>query len=67
MLVSKFALEGFSESMKYELEGFGIKIILIEPGAVQTNFIQNTILPKKATNSDSPYAEFSKKGIRRSE
>jgi short-subunit dehydrogenase len=58
---SKFALEGFSESMKYELEGFGIKIILIEPGAVQTNFIQNTILPKKATNSDSPYAEFSKK------
>ena len=26
---SKFALEGFSESMKYELEGFGIKVILI--------------------------------------
>jgi short-subunit dehydrogenase len=58
---SKFALEGFSESMKYELEDFGIKIILIEPGAVQTNFIQNTILSKKATISDSPYAEFSKK------
>ena len=58
---SKFALEGFSESMKYELEGFGIKIILIEPGAVQTNFVQNTILSKKATISDSPYAEFSKK------
>ena len=58
---SKFALEGFSESMKYELEGFGIKIILIEPGAVKTNFIQNTILPKNAMNSDSPYAEFSKK------
>ena len=58
---SKFALEGFSESMKYELEGFGIKIILIEPGAVQTNFVQNTILSKKVTISDSPYAEFSKK------
>ena len=49
---SKFALEGFSESMKYELEGFGIKIILIEPGAIQTDLIQNTILPKKATISD---------------
>ena len=35
---SKFALEGFSESMKYELEGFGIKVILIEPGAVKTNY-----------------------------
>jgi short-subunit dehydrogenase len=30
----KFALEGLSESMQYELEPFGIKIILIEPGAV---------------------------------
>ena len=46
---------------KFALEGFGIKIILIEPGAVQTNFVQNTILSKKATISDSPYAEFSKK------
>jgi short-subunit dehydrogenase len=31
---TKFALEGLSESMQYELEPFGIKIILIEPGAV---------------------------------
>ena len=38
---SKFALEGFSESMKYELEGFGIKVILIEPGAINTNFLDN--------------------------
>ena len=35
---SKFALEGFSESMKYELEDFGIKIILIEPGAGTNQF-----------------------------
>jgi NAD(P)-dependent dehydrogenase (short-subunit alcohol dehydrogenase family) len=31
---SKFALEGLSESIQYELEPFGIKIILIEPGAI---------------------------------
>ena len=29
---TKFALEGLSESIQYELEPFGIKIILIEPG-----------------------------------
>jgi short-subunit dehydrogenase len=34
---TKFALEGLSESIQYELEPFGIKIILIEPGAVDSN------------------------------
>jgi len=57
---SKFALEGFSESMKYELDGFGIKVILIEPGAVNTNFLE-TLEAQKAMNPDSPYAELSKK------
>jgi short-subunit dehydrogenase len=58
---SKFALEGFSESMKYELEGFGINVILIEPGAVKTNYLDNAKQAQKAMNPDSPYTEFSKK------
>ena len=57
---SKFALEGFSESIKYELEGFGIKVILIEPGAVNTNYLENSKQAQKAMNPDSPYAELSK-------
>jgi short-subunit dehydrogenase len=66
---SKFALEGFSESMKYELEGFGIKVILIEPGAVKTNFLENIKWAQEAMKLDSPYAELSKKiseGVRES-
>jgi NAD(P)-dependent dehydrogenase (short-subunit alcohol dehydrogenase family) len=58
---SKFALEGFSESIKYELESFGIKVILIEPGAVNTNYLENSKQAQKAMHQDSPYAEFSKK------
>ena len=38
---TKFALEGLSESIQYELEPFGIKIILIEPGAIGSNFWKN--------------------------
>jgi NAD(P)-dependent dehydrogenase (short-subunit alcohol dehydrogenase family) len=57
---SKFALEGFSESMKYELGEFGIKVILIEPGAVNTNFLE-TLEARKTMNPDSPYSELSKK------
>ncbi len=32
---SKFALEGLSESMAYEVEQFGIKVILIEPNSLE--------------------------------
>lgn len=35
---TKFAVEGFSESLQYELEPLGIRVKLIEPGAVLTNF-----------------------------
>lgn len=38
---SKFAVEGLSESLSYELEEFGIKVILIEPGVINTNFVPN--------------------------
>ena len=49
---TKFALEGLSESIRYELEPFGIKIILIEPGAVQSNFWKNLKTAVAASASD---------------
>ena len=36
---SKIALEGLSESISYELQPYGIKVILIEPGVIKTNFV----------------------------
>ena len=38
---TKFALEGFSECLRYELGQFGIKITLIEPGVIKTNFFNS--------------------------
>jgi NAD(P)-dependent dehydrogenase (short-subunit alcohol dehydrogenase family) len=35
---SKFAVEGLSEGLWYELGAFGIKVKLIEPGAIKTDF-----------------------------
>ena len=57
---TKFGLEGVSESLQYELEPFGIKIILIEPGAVSSNFWKNLKIASKTTspdNIDSPYKQ----------
>lgn len=35
---TKFAVEGFSESLRFELESFGIKVKLVEPGPIKTDF-----------------------------
>ena len=48
---SKFALEGLSESISYELQPFGIKVILVEPGVINTNFIPNIKFPN--SNEDA--------------
>jgi NAD(P)-dependent dehydrogenase (short-subunit alcohol dehydrogenase family) len=56
---SKFALEGLSESMSYELKQFGIKIVLIEPGVINTNFA--FVTPKKALDANSSYSQLMNK------
>ena len=53
---TKFALEGISESMRMETEPFGIKVILVEPGAIKSNFARNQKVAQKASESSSPYA-----------
>jgi NAD(P)-dependent dehydrogenase (short-subunit alcohol dehydrogenase family) len=53
---SKFALEGFTESLRQELNEFGIHVILIEPGAVGTNFMDNMKNAKNYSPGASPYA-----------
>jgi short-subunit dehydrogenase len=46
---TKFALEGLSKSIQYEVEPFGIKIILIEPGSIGSNFWKNLKMAAKAS------------------
>jgi short-subunit dehydrogenase len=58
---SKFALEGLSESIQYELEPVGIKVILIEPGAVGSNFWKNIKIAKSSSDFNSPYTQFGNK------
>ena len=49
---TKFALVGLSESLQYELASFGIKIILIEPGAVGSNFWKNLKMATKISDTN---------------
>jgi short-subunit dehydrogenase len=46
-----------SESIGYELEPFGIKVVLIEPGFVKTNFANAMVLAKNSQDPASPYLQ----------
>ena len=59
---SKFALEGLSESLRFELMPFGINVIIIEPGVIKTNFFDSMKLAEKAQR-DSTYKEITEKVI----
>ncbi len=56
---TKFALEGFSECLRYELGQFGVKTTIIEPGVVKTNFFKSMKIPESKT--DPKYKELTDK------
>ena len=58
---TKFALEGLSKSMAYELEPFGIKVVLVEPGVIRTNFVNGIVAAKKSQDPNSPYSQMMQK------
>jgi NAD(P)-dependent dehydrogenase (short-subunit alcohol dehydrogenase family) len=50
---SKFALEGWTESLRMEVNSLGIKVVLVEPGSYETD-IWNAVLGEKFVNGTSP-------------
>ena len=52
---TKFALEGLTECLRYELGQFGVKLTLIEPGVIKTNFFDSMKVPQ--TNADPKYKQ----------
>jgi NAD(P)-dependent dehydrogenase (short-subunit alcohol dehydrogenase family) len=57
---TKYAVEAISDALRFELRGFGIDVILLEPGLIATEFGESaTASITDATSSDDdPYARF---------
>jgi NAD(P)-dependent dehydrogenase (short-subunit alcohol dehydrogenase family) len=59
---SKFALEGWSEALRIEVHSLGIRVVLIEPGAYDTDIWErNLVIGKDALSADSPNKERSRR------
>jgi NADP-dependent 3-hydroxy acid dehydrogenase YdfG len=54
---TKYAVEAISDALRFEVRGFGVNVILIEPGLIVTEFAQ-TASASVPTPEDSPYANF---------
>ncbi len=61
---TKHALEAISDALRYELRGFGIDVILLEPGLISTEFGEAAVASmtqsqvEAGENGEGPYAQF---------
>ena len=55
---TKHAVEGLSDVLRFEVKGFGIDVIVIEPGLIKTGFADAAVGSMADTAHDGPYGEF---------
>lgn len=57
---TKYAVEAISDAMRFEVQGFGVQVVLIEPGLITTEFAHAAVGSTGGLN-DGPYADFNSK------
>lgn len=58
---TKHALEGWSDALRLEVAPFGIDVIIIEPGAIKTEFGDVMITPMMERSGDTAYADLAER------
>lgn len=55
---SKYAVEALSDALRFEVKGFGIDVVIIEPGIIRSGFVNAAIAMMPHRETDGPYVEF---------
>ncbi len=56
---TKHAVEAISDALRFEVGGFGVDVVVIEPGLIRTGFSEVAVGSiEKHTSGDGPYANF---------
>jgi NADP-dependent 3-hydroxy acid dehydrogenase YdfG len=57
---TKYAVEALSDAMRFEVAGFGVDVIIIEPGLIVTKFGETAAGSVKSAPADGAYADFNR-------
>jgi NAD(P)-dependent dehydrogenase (short-subunit alcohol dehydrogenase family) len=55
---TKFAVEALSDALRFEVKGFGVEVVVIEPGLIKTDFGKAAVGSLAPATDDGPYAHF---------
>jgi NAD(P)-dependent dehydrogenase (short-subunit alcohol dehydrogenase family) len=55
---TKYAVEALSDALRFELKGFGIQVVIVEPGIIRSGFADAVSSALPQTESGGPYASF---------
>jgi len=55
---AKHAVEAFSDALRFEVAGFGIQVVVIEPGLITTDFAKAAVGSMSDVSHEGPYGEF---------
>jgi NADP-dependent 3-hydroxy acid dehydrogenase YdfG len=58
---TKYAVEAISDALRFEVRGFGVDVVLLEPGLIVTDFAATAVAKASEAMTDGPYAEFDAK------
>jgi NAD(P)-dependent dehydrogenase (short-subunit alcohol dehydrogenase family) len=58
---TKYALDAITDALRFEVKGFGVDAILIQPGLIKTEFANTATGGMGETADGSPYAEFNRR------
>lgn len=55
---TKYAVEAISDAMRFEVQGFNVQVVLIEPGLITTDFAKTAVASVDNVDDHGPYAKF---------
>jgi NAD(P)-dependent dehydrogenase (short-subunit alcohol dehydrogenase family) len=55
---TKYAVEAFSDALRFEVAGFGIAVVVVQPGIIRTGFADAATTAMQRARDDGPYAAF---------